>query len=91
MEILTANSLGDGRVVFRTATGWSTRIDEAEVLASKEAVAAAVALAEADAAANKVVEPYAVAVALDGGHLVPSKLRERIRATGPTAGNSKAA
>lgn len=91
MQVLTANSLGNGRVVFRTATGWSTRIDEAEVLTSKEAVAAAMLLAEADAAANKIVEPYAVAVTRDGDHLVPSKLRERIRVTGPTAGNSKAA
>jgi hypothetical protein len=89
MEVITANSLGDGRVVFQTGTGWAHDIAAAEILASKEALEAALARANADASSNRVVEPYAIEVKRDGGRLVPVKLRERIRAEGPTTGHSK--
>lgn len=88
MDVITANRLSDGRVVFRTAGGWSTDVSEAERLEGKEAVAAALAHAGEDAAANIVVEVYAIGVVEAEGRLVPAKLRERIRASGPTAGNS---
>ena len=58
-------------------------------LDGKNAVAAALEGAQADAAANLVVDVYAIAVAEEAGRLVPAKLRERIRATGPTTGNSR--
>ena len=35
MEIITANSLGDGRVVFQTARGWSHDIAKARVLEAR--------------------------------------------------------
>ncbi len=88
MEVITANSLGDGRVVFQTAAGWVHEIDRAEILESKEAVAAGLARATSDAALNRIVDPYAVAVARNAGRIVPTRLREAIRATGPTTGNS---
>lgn len=89
MEVITANNLANGRVVFQTPFGWSFHIDEAELLVSKEAVEAALARANADAAANRVVEPYAIEVARDGDDIVPARLRERIRVGGPTTGNSR--
>jgi hypothetical protein len=89
MEVITANSLADGRVVFQTAFGWSLHLDEAEVLRGKEAVEAALRRAAADASANRVVEPYAIAVTQADGEIVPVRLREKIRAEGPTTGNSK--
>lgn len=89
MDVITANRLSDGRVVFRTAGGWSADVAEAERLDGKDAVAAALEGAQADTAANLVVDVYAIAVAEEAGRLVPAKLRERIRATGPTTGNSK--
>ena len=88
-EIVTANRLGDGRVVFRAAQGWSTDIEAAERLETPEAVAAALAFAAADVAANRVVDAYAIAVTAQEGPIVPSRLRERIRAEGPTTGNSR--
>jgi hypothetical protein len=88
MEVITANSLGDGRVVFLTATGWSQDVDEALLLDSKEATARAMLRANADAAANWVVEPYAIEVSRTVTGVVPARLRERIRAGGPTTGNS---
>jgi len=89
MNVITANSLADGRVVFQTPIGWVHDIAAAEILLSKEGLEAALARANADAAANRVVEPYAVEVKREGARLVPAKLRERIRADGPTTGNSK--
>jgi hypothetical protein len=89
-QIITANRLGDGRVVFLTRAGWSQRIEQAEVAQSKEESEAMLARAQADARANRVVEPYAVDVRLERGRPVPVRLRERIRLTGPTTGNSVA-
>ena len=89
MEIITANRLGDGRVVFQSASGWSDDIAQATVLETVEAVAAALDRANGDAAANLVVEPYAIAVRPGPDGLVPTRLRERIRAEGPTTGSSK--
>ncbi len=54
-----------------------------------EALAAALARANADAAANRVVEPYPIEVTRVGVKIVPVKLREKIRADGPTTGHSK--
>ncbi len=88
MEIVTANSLGDGRVVFQTAAGWSHAIGEADVLETKEGIAAALDRANRDALGNRVVEPYAIAVKRAEAMIVPLRLRERIRAVGPTVGNS---
>jgi hypothetical protein len=89
MEVITANNLANGRVVFQTAFGWSFHLDEAELLPSKETVETALQRANADAAANRVVEPYAIDVKRSGDELVPVRLREKIRADGPTTGNSK--
>lgn len=88
LQIITANRLGDGRVVFLTDGGWSQRIGEALVLESKEEAEAALARAETHAAANEVVGPYAVDVRVERGRPEPLRLRERIRLTGPTTGNS---
>lgn len=89
MQIITANSLGDGRVVFQTPTGWSHDVDLADVLDNSGALEIALARANLAAAQNRVVEPYAIDVKRGPGGLVPTKLRERIRAEGPTTGSSK--
>ena len=88
LQIITSNRLGDGRVVFLTEAGWSQRIDSALVLGSKDETESALARAQADAAANEVVEPYAVDVRVERGRPEPLRLRERIRLLGPTTGNS---
>lgn len=89
LNIITGNSLGEGLVVFQSASGWSLSIADAEVHDTREALDAAVARANADAAANRVVEPYPIEVTRQGGKIVPTKLREKIRAEGPTTGHSK--
>ena len=89
LSIITGNSLGEGLVVFRSASGWTLSIAEAEIFETKETLDAAVARANADAAANRVVEPYPIEVIRQGARIVPVRLREKIRAEGPTTGHSK--
>lgn len=86
-EIITANRLDDGHVVYLDAEGgWAEDFRRALVLEDAAARQAALARGEASAAANVVVEPYAIELELRAGHLAPRTLRERIRAEGPTIG-----
>jgi hypothetical protein len=87
-QVITGNDLASGSVVFQTDRGWSTNIAEAEILTSSQTVATALARAAAATASNRVVDAYAIDVARTEAGLVPARLRERIRATGPTTGNS---
>ena len=81
-EIVTANRLIDGIVVFQDdAGGWSEDFARA---AAHEDAAAALARASQDVAASLIVDPYAIEVELRNGHYAPKALREAIRATGPT-------
>ncbi|MDF1722361.1 MAG: DUF2849 domain-containing protein [Minwuia sp.] len=82
-EIITANRLGDGLVIFLTTTGWSANINAAEVSETKDATAVLLARAEADA--GNVVGPYAVAVTRQAdGSLHAQKYREALRTRGPS-------
>ena len=89
LNIITGNSLGEGLVVFQSTNGWALNIGQAEIYETKDVLDAAVARANADAAANRVVEPYPIEVTREGAKIVPVKLREKIRAGGPTTGHSK--
>ncbi|MCP8937247.1 DUF2849 domain-containing protein [Alsobacter sp. SYSU M60028] len=82
---VTGNDTRNGRAVFRTPTGaWSQDVSEAEVAESKEAGENLLARAEADARQTIVVDPYLIEVAAEGDRLVPTRLRELIRVSGPT-------
>lgn len=84
-EILTANRLFDGDVVYRTATGdWVADVDAAELIDGAEQLAAAEAAAQADVKASRVLDVVTVPVDVTDGRIVPKRLRERIRAFGPT-------
>jgi len=83
-DIITANRLTDGVVVFQTADGWSEDFNRAAVLADAEATASALKRAKQDETDNIIVDAYAVAVEERNGHLAPKALREAIRAAGPT-------
>lgn len=85
LEILTANRLSDGDVVYRTAAGdWVAEVDAAELIEDAAQLTVAVAAAKADVAASKVLDVAPIAVEVTDGHIVPKRLRERIRAFGPT-------
>jgi hypothetical protein len=85
LKVLTANRLDDGIAVWLGADGiWHEAIDEAFVARHEEAVAG---LADAEKVAqfdNQVVDVNIIDVEERDGHLHALRLRERIRAAGPT-------
>ena len=84
-DIITANRLTDGVVVFQTAAGsWTEDFNRAVALSDPQATADALKRAKQDEANNVVVDAYAIVVEERNGHLAPKALREAIRATGPT-------
>lgn len=85
MKILTANRLGDGEAVWFTAEhGWAETIENAEIADEKAAEARLEAIGNAAYQNNEVVDVNLVDVELVCGKIVPLRLRERIRAAGPT-------
>jgi sulfite reductase (NADPH) hemoprotein beta-component len=84
-EILTANRLYDGDVVYRTALGeWVADVDAAELIDDAAQLAVAEAAAQADVKASRVLDVVTIPVEVTDGRIVPKRLRERIRAFGPT-------
>ena len=84
-DVITANRLTDGVVVFQTLDdSWTEDFIRAAVLSDPQATASALKRAKEDEANNIVVDPYAIVVEERNGHLAPKALREAIRATGPT-------
>ncbi len=82
-QVITANRLGDGLVIFLTTTGWSKNINAAAISETADATAALLARAEADA--GHVVGPYAIDVDRQAdGSLRPLKYREALRTRGPS-------
>lgn len=88
LNVMTANRLSDGAVVYLTRDDRWT-----EVFADAYAAAGASEIARSEAAAatavrdRAVVGPYLVAVSVaPDGSLRPLGQRERIRAIGPTVG-----
>jgi hypothetical protein len=85
LQIVTANRLRDGVVVFLTATGeWTSDIARAAVARDGEAATRLLGIGTVAAAEHRIVEPYLTAVIEDGDTIVPVSLRERIRAQGLT-------
>lgn len=84
-QIVTANRLIDGDVVFRAADGrWVRDIDAAGLLADKAEAERANTAALADVDAALVIDVAVIDVTVTDGRVVPVRLRERIRAFGPT-------
>ncbi len=82
-QVLTANRLIDGTVVYWHAGQWVESLSEADVFDSEAAGNAALAEAQPSVAANVVVATYLFDVRVDGG-IAPVKEREIIRAAGPS-------
>jgi len=84
-KVLTANRLVDGIAVWLNASGaWTTSLQEALVARHAEAVAALEEIGKTSYADNKVVDVNVVDVQETNGKIWPLRLRERIRAAGPT-------
>ncbi len=84
-QVITANRLTDGAVVFLDDEGqWSERLDRSQVFPDKVAAATGLDIGKAAEAGNLIVDLYAVDVTVQAGAIMPLKLREVIRARGPT-------
>lgn len=84
-QIVTANDLREGDVVFLTENGsWSRRVRDAAVANDKEAAQALLESAQPSVADNTVVEPYLVNVAITADGPFPNRYREQLRCLGPT-------
>jgi hypothetical protein len=79
-------------VVYLSAAGWTDGIASAAVLSAEDAIEAGLAHAKFSVANREVVDVNAIDVTLDASRSpVPVKLRERIRAFGPTVGYGEVA
>ena len=84
LQMLTANRLRDGDVLYRKSDGWVLSLAEGDVYADQESAEAALAAATAELVRNEFVAPYLFEVRELKGKIVPVKEREIIRAAGPT-------
>ncbi len=84
-QVMTANRLKDGEVVFLTrAGGWSEKIDEAALALEPLAVAALEASGSEAEQANVVTGHYFFNAARIDAKIRADHIRERIRSLGPS-------
>jgi hypothetical protein len=83
-QMLTANRLKDGDVLYRKGDGWVLFLAQGDVYPDAAAADAALAAAQGELVRNEFVAPYLFEVTLEGGKIRPVKEREIIRAAGPT-------
>lgn len=85
MEILTGNELTSGATVYLNAEGqWVEDLQNARIFLAEEAEARDAALA-ATRKTLRIISLETEKVSLADGIVTPERLRERIRAKGPTA------
>lgn len=85
MKILTANRLTDGEAVwFSSGQRWAETIDGSEIAADKAGEERLEAIGKAALENNEVVDVNLIDVQLVDGEILPTRLREQIRAAGPT-------
>ena len=86
LQVITANALGDGLVVYQAADGsWCSLVQEAEIIETGEDLQVGLDKARAAEADQIVVGIYEIDVTREDGCIYPVRLRERIRAFGPTS------
>lgn len=84
-QVITANRLGDGAVVYlREDRTWTEWVDESYVAAGAEEGEALLAAIAETTPCRVADTPYLIDVDVDAGKVVPTRYRERIRAGGPS-------
>ena len=90
-HVLTANRLSDGIVVFLGADNvWTTDIHSSALAQEEKARAALERRGVEFETHNTVTGAYLVEAEREDGCVEPVHIREKIRATGPTAGTELA-
>lgn len=87
MKVLTANRLTDGECLWWGNGAWNETIEGADIAADKDAEATLDAIGREAFAANFVLDVAIIDIELADGAIRPLRLRERIRAAGPTVRN----
>jgi hypothetical protein len=84
-QMVIANNLGDGRVVFLAENdSWVHSIADGELVDDEKSAEQLLARAQRAEALNKVIDPNLIDVEETDGERRPSHYREYIRAHGPT-------
>ena len=87
MQMIIANRLLDGRVVFMgDSGGWVNEIADGLLLASEQDAEQRLLTAKRAVEENVVVDPYLIDVSAENSRRRPVLVRERIRAFGPSVG-----
>ena len=85
MDILTGNEVMSGATVYLARTGeWVEELQQARVFLKEEAEARDAAIA-ASKKTMRINSLEIETVTLKDGEIIPDRIRERIRAEGPTA------
>ena len=85
MDILTGNEVMSGATVYLAKTGeWVEELQQARVFLKEEAEARDAAIA-ASKKTMRINSLEVETVTLKDGTIIPDRIRERIRADGPTA------
>lgn len=85
MKILTANRLRDGEAVWLAADhSWAETIEGAEIACDEICTEKLVRAGRAALLKNEVIDVELVDIEIVDGEIRPLRLRERIRAAGPT-------
>jgi len=83
-QVITANRLLDGAVVYYASDRtWALNLTEAQTFNSEVEATAAVTQITSAGARAPVIDVAAIDLGLEADH-APTRLRERIRAVGPT-------
>ena len=83
-QMLTANCLRQGDVLYWKAGAWVRDFAEAEMFADPATATAALDAAQKFVTDNRVVAPYLFEVREQNGKIRPVKEREIVRAAGPS-------
>jgi hypothetical protein len=87
LQMITANRLTDGAVVFLASDDrWVERFEEGRLARDEVEAVTLQQAAEAAVARAHVVGPYLIEVNEQNGRLLPARYRERIRVDGPSVG-----
>ncbi|MBO6890471.1 MAG: DUF2849 domain-containing protein [Roseibium sp.] len=85
MKVITANRLLNGDVVWLGENqNWVERVTLAKVFEGKDAVASGLEVGATAEKNQEVVGVYEMDVTIEDGVIHPVRLREKIRAAGPT-------
>ncbi len=82
-QVISANDLWDGDVVYLDADGGWTRTLAGAVLIGDRDEAEAL-LRAVKSQSGKIIDPYLLDVAIDRDRVTPSHIRERLRDSGPS-------